>query len=83
MKNNQLFYSIVSITAICFGRVELLSTDNASSYTANWRGRGNRVEFVLTGRGQGWVGIGFSENRMMVMISLLFLLAKHFVIDLA
>ena len=77
-KNNHLIYLIVSITAICFGRVELLSSDNASSYTAYWRERGNRVEFVLTGRGQGWVGIGFSENRMMVMISLLFLLAKHF-----
>ena len=82
-KNNQLFYLIISITATCFGRVELLSLDNASSYTADWRGRGNRVEFVLTGRGQGWVGIGFSENRMMVMISLSYLLAKHFIIDLA
>ena len=72
---------IVYITATCFGRVELTSTDNLSNYTADWRGRGNRVEFVLTGRGQGWVGIGFSENRIMVMITFVILIAKHFVTD--
>ena len=46
--------------------VSLTSTDGLSSYTASWRGRGDRVEFVLTGEGDGWVGIGFSHNRMMV-----------------
>ena len=65
---DQLFYLILYITASCFGRVELTSTDGLSSYTASWRGRGNRVEFELTSRGRGWVGIGFSENRIMVTI---------------
>jgi len=54
------------IVATCSGRVELEATDGTSNYTANWRGRGDRVEFELTGRGQGWVGIGFSHNRIMV-----------------
>ena len=66
------YYFNFYITATCFGRVELTSTDGLSRYTASWRGRRNRVEFELTGRGQGWVGIGFSENRISVIILLLF-----------
>ena len=65
---DQLFTAIFYITAACFGRVELTSTDHVTSYTASWRGRGNKVEFELTARGQGWVGIGFSEDRIMVTI---------------
>ena len=62
----RLVYLIVSVTATCAGMVNLTSTDGLSSYTASWRGRGDRVEFKLTGEGDGWVGIGFSHNRMMV-----------------
>ena len=64
----RLVYSIVSVTATCAGMVNLTSTDRdrVSSYTARWRVRGDRVEFALTGEGDGWVGIGFSHNRMMV-----------------
>ena len=54
------------IPAICSGSVNL--TDGVSNYTAKWRGRGDRVEFELTGTVEGWVGIGFSHNRMMVII---------------
>ena len=56
------------ITATCSGMVSLRSADNVSSYSAKWRGRGDRVEFELIGEGEGWVGIGFSHNRMMVKI---------------
>ena len=55
--------------------MNLTSTDNLSNYTANWRTRGDRVEFILTGEVQGWVGIGFSHNQMMVTILFVF----HFV----
>ena len=51
--------------------MNLTSTDaSLSTYTARWRARGDRVEFELTARGQGWVGIGFSHDRMMVTILL-------------
>ena len=52
--------------ATCSGRKDLTATDGSSNYTANWRARGERVEFELTGVGQGWVGIGFSHNQAMV-----------------
>ena len=52
--------------------MNLTSTDNLSNYTAEWRSRGDRIEFTLTGAGQGWVGIGFSHNRMMVTILFVF-----------
>jgi len=69
-----IFESIVFIAATCFGGINLTSTEGGSisNYTAMWRSRGNRVEFALTGSGQGWVGIGFSHNQMMVMAFLLF-----------
>ena len=53
--------------------MNLTSTDTLSNYIADWRTRGDRVEFILTGEGQGWVGIGFSHNRMMVTILFVFL----------
>lgn len=61
-------YTILIFIATCFGGVNLTSTDGLSTYTARWRSREDRVEFVLMGRGQGWVGIGFSHNNMMVTI---------------
>jgi len=67
------------IAATCSGRVELEATDGSSNYTANWRGRDDRVEFLLTGRGQGWVGIGFSHNRIMVKYFFIF---YHFFMSL-
>ena len=56
------------ITAACSGTVTLTSSDGLSNYSASWRGEANRVEFELTGRGLGWVGIGFSHDRRMVII---------------
>ena len=41
---------------------------SASTYTARWRAQGERIVFELAGRGQGWVGIGFSYNRLMVIM---------------
>ena len=35
-------------------------------YIATWRTRGDRVEFTIAAQTQGWVGIGFSTNQMMV-----------------
>ena len=35
-------------------------------YIATWRTRGDRVEFNIAAQTQGWVGIGFSTNQMMV-----------------
>ena len=62
-----LLYHVI-IPATCFGATSLTSTDGVSHYTAKWRGRGNRVEFELTSTVEGWVGIGFSHNRIMVII---------------
>ena len=59
----------------------LTSTDKLSNYTAEWRSRGDRVMFILTGAGQGWVGIGFSHDRMMVTIFCFPLFVKNFIID--
>ena len=58
---------IIYITATCVGSMNLTTSDNLSSYQAKWRSQGDRVDFLLTGEGQGWVGIGFSHNRMMVI----------------
>jgi len=75
-----IFESIVFIAATCFGGINLTSTEGGSisNYTAMWRSRGNRVEFELTGSGQGWVGIGFSHNRLMVTILISFILNIKF-----
>ena len=35
-------------------------------YIANWRTRGDRIEFNITAQTQGWVGIGFSTDNRMV-----------------
>ena len=35
-------------------------------YIATWRTRGDKVEFNIAAQTQGWVGIGFSTNQMMV-----------------
>ena len=61
---DHLFY----FTATCAGSISLTTSNNLSSYQAEWRSRGDRVVFTLGGEGQGWVGIGFSHNRMMVTI---------------
>ena len=78
-----MFYLKYFTTATCSGGVDLVSTDDSgSTFTARWRARGNRVEFELTGRGQGWVGIGFSYNRIMVIVLCYYLLlAQHFTIN--
>ena len=54
--------------AVCFGNQELRCNSNgqACEYTANWRTRGDRVEFTLVARTQGWVGIGFSTDTNIV-----------------
>ena len=49
--------------------MDFVSTDaSASTYTARWRAQGERIVFELAGRGQGWVGIGFSYNQLMVIV---------------
>ena len=49
--------------------MDLVTTDvSASTYTARWTARGERIVFELAGRGQGWVGIGFSYNQIMVIV---------------
>ena len=64
-----MIYSNFITAATCFGSVDLVSTDiSASTYTARWRAQGERIVFELAGRGQGWVGIGFSYNRIMVIV---------------
>ena len=35
-------------------------------YIATWRTRGDKVEFNIVAQTQGWIGIGFSTNQMMV-----------------
>ena len=56
--------------------MNLTSLDHLSTYTASWRAQGDRIEFELTGSGQGWVGIGFSHNRMMVKVNFAVFLVK-------
>ena len=64
-----MIYSNFITAATCSGGVDLVSTDaSASTYTAKWRARGERIAFELAGRGQGWVGIGFSYNQIMVLV---------------
>ena len=57
--------------AACFGRQEIRcdSATNVCQYVATWRTRGDRVEFNLVAQTQGWVGIGFSTDRIMVRFS--------------
>ena len=57
--------------------MNLTTSDNLSSYQAEWRSRGDRVVFSLRAEGQGWVGIGFSHNRMMVTILFFSLFVKN------
>ena len=55
--------------AACFGRVPVYCSDvnnQDCQYIATWRTRGDRVEFNIAAQTQGWVGIGFSTNQMMV-----------------
>ena len=52
--------------AACFGNQELSCTGGSCEYVANWRSRGDRVEFTLVAQTQGWVSIGFSVNNIMV-----------------
>ena len=63
-----LLFSIFH-AATCFGRqpVSCSDVDNQDcQYIATWRTRGDRVEFTIAAQTQGWVGIGFSTNQMMV-----------------
>ena len=55
--------------AACFGRVPVHCSDvnnQDCQYIATWRTRGDRVEFNIAAQTQGWVGIGFSTNQVMV-----------------
>ena len=55
--------------AACFGRAPVSCSDGNDQdcqYIATWRTRGDRVEFNILAQTQGWVGIGFSTNQMMV-----------------
>lgn len=60
--------------AACFGRQNLQCDVSGLNceYTANWRTRGDEVEFTLMAQTQGWVGIGFSINNKMVGITYLY-----------
>ena len=54
---------------VYFGRMSLSCSDvnnQDCQYIATWRTRGNRVEFNIAAQIQGWVGIGFSTNQLMV-----------------
>ena len=55
--------------ATCFGRVPMQCSDvnnQDCQYIATWRTRGDKVEFNIVAQTQGWIGIGFSTNQMMV-----------------
>ena len=52
---------------LCSGSASYFSRD--VSYTASWRAREDRVEFVLAANtSQQWLAIGFTDKQMMVGI---------------
>ena len=53
-------------TVMCSGSFSNLLDVN---YTASWRARGDRIDFVLTANtSQKWLGIGFTDKQMTVGI---------------
>lgn len=38
-------------------------------YTASWRARGDKIEFIITGNvSDEWLGIGFTDKQRMVSL---------------
>ncbi len=38
-----------------------------NSFTANWQADSETINFTISARTMGWVGIGFSEDELMVL----------------
>ena len=53
--------------ALCSGSVSFFSMD--VFYTASWRAREDRVDFVLAANtSKQWLAIGFTDKQMMVYL---------------
>ena len=57
-----LFFAV-----LCSGSASFFAMD--VNYTASWRAREDRVDFVLVANtSQRWLAIGFTDKQMMVYI---------------
>jgi len=47
-------------------------------YTASWRARGDKIEFIITGNvSDEWLGIGFTDKQRMVSLVLQMIINRH------